>query len=84
MTGNLLVLAVFMNADPSLKAKCIANGNVHITCQRANFVENIFVGGQLQNVTVPAVTTASGASDDIEIPIAAASYTRYRLLLKAG
>jgi len=77
VTGNLLVLAVFMNADPSLKAKCIANGNVHITCQRANFVENIFLGGQLQNVTVPAVTTASGASDDIEIPIAAASYTRW-------
>jgi len=77
VTGNLLVLAVFMNADPSLKAKCIANGNVHITCQRANFVENIFLGGQLQNVTVPAVTTASGASDDIMIPIAAASYTRW-------
>jgi len=77
VTGNLLVLAVFMNADPSLKAKCIANGNVHITCQRANFVENIFVGGQLTNVTVPAVTTASGASDDIVIPIAAASYTRW-------
>jgi len=68
---------VFMNSDPSLKAKCIANGNMHITCQRANFVENIFVGGQLQNVTVPAVTTASGASDDIMIPIAAASYTRW-------
>jgi len=77
VTGNLLVLAVFMNSDPSLKAKCIANGNVHITCQRANFVENIFLGGQLQNVTVPAVTTASGASDDIVIPIAAASYTRW-------
>ena len=45
VTGDLLVLAVFMNSDPSLKAKCIANGNVHITCQRANFVENIFLGG---------------------------------------
>merc|ERR1719428_1614853 len=31
----------------------------------------------MQNVTVPAVTTASGASDDIMIPIAAASYTRW-------
>merc|ERR1719201_2520141 len=59
VTGNLLVLAVFMNSDPSLKAKCIANGNVHITCKRANFVENIFLGGQLQNVTAPAVTAAS-------------------------
>jgi len=73
VTGNLLVLAVFMNADPSLKAKCIANGNVHITCQRANFVENIFLGGQLQNVTAPAVTTASGATTNV----LAASYTRY-------
>jgi len=77
VTGNLLVLAVFMNADPSLKAKCIANGNMHITCQRANFVENIFVGGQMQNVTVPAVTYESHRSDDIMIPIPAATYKRF-------
>jgi len=73
VTGNLLVLAVFMNADPSLKAKCIANGNVHITCKRANFVENIFLGGQLQNVTAPAVTTKSGETTNV----LAASYTRW-------
>jgi hypothetical protein len=74
VTGDLLVLAVFMNSDPSLKAKCIANGNVHVTCQRANFVESIFLGGQLQNVTVPAVTTASGTSEN---GVLAVSYTRY-------
>merc|ERR1719201_2752062 len=73
VTGKLLVLAVFMNSDPSLKAKCIANGHAHITCKRANFVENIFLGGQLQNVTTPAVTTASGATTNV----LAASYTRY-------
>merc|ERR1711934_712010 len=74
VTGKLLVLAVFMNSDPSLKAKCIANGHVHITCKRANFVENIFLGGQLQNVTGPAVTTKSGT---IENGVLAVSYTRY-------
>jgi hypothetical protein len=63
-----------MNSDPSLKAKCIANGNVHVTCQRANFVESIFLGGQLQNVTVPAVTTASGTSEN---GVLAVSYQRY-------
>jgi len=71
VTGDILVVAVFMKSDPSLKAKCIANGNVHITCQRANFVESIFLGGQMQNQTVPAVV--SHCSNTLP-PL---SYTRY-------
>merc|ERR1719428_2525395 len=31
----------------------------------------------MQNVTVPAVTTKSGESDDIMIPVPAATYTRF-------
>jgi len=71
VTGEVLVIAVFMKSDPSLKAKCIANGNVHITCKRANLVEQIFLGGMLQNQTVPAVVSHCAGN------LAPASYTKY-------
>jgi len=67
VTGDILVLAVFMNTDVSLKAKCIANGQAHITCKRANFVESLFLGGMMQNQTIYAVGQK----------VAPASYTRW-------
>jgi len=53
-TGNYLALAVFLKSDPALKAKCTAVSNKHVHCQRANFLEAVFLGG----MTLPALTAA--------------------------
>jgi len=56
VTGDIVVLAVFMKSDPSLKAKCLAVNNNHVTCQRANFVESVFLGGMNQSDAIYAVS----------------------------
>merc|ERR1719174_762055 len=56
VTGDILVLAVFMKSDPSLKAKCLAVNNNHVTCQRANFVESVCLGGMNQSDAIHAVS----------------------------
>lgn len=48
VTGAVLVIAVFLKTDTTLKAKCTAINNNHVHCQRALFLENVLLGNMTE------------------------------------
>jgi carbonic anhydrase len=50
-----LIVAVFLQSDAGLKAKCVANQQKHAHCIRANFLSTVLLGGMTEAALVTAV-----------------------------